>query len=295
MFFNPSHQPKSAHEVVVKAIEAAKKMGQMPQRGAIGGWTHLSQIAGRKHLFFSGENWGGSGMRGDENNSIEYYQSGEWQSFAGPFEPYEIHKCEELDMKVDDDPNKKVTNIYKKVGNFGISHLDPRNAKQAMTFASQVCSSRIQAHHHEGLYSQNAGIRQVKWGFFEKIFQPKSPRWLLGWFTQMESFVQTDHVGKFLESGIGPSFDRNMFQPTSLFFASFFSGEGREPIVPINTLQKLLGWQIRGAPITSENHDHLSPLRFVFQVSRWDLVCQTSNKRRGWDPGIDPGKKRFTP
>ena len=59
MFFNPSHQPKSAHEVVVKAIEAAKKMGQMPQRGAIGGWTHLSQIAGRKHLFFSGENWGG--------------------------------------------------------------------------------------------------------------------------------------------------------------------------------------------------------------------------------------------
>ena len=168
-------------------------------------------------------------MRGDENNSIEYYQNGEWQSFAGPFEPYEIHKCEELDMKVDDDPNKKVTNIYKKVGNSGISHLDPRNAKQAMTFASQVCSSRIQAHHHEGLYSQNAGIRQVKWGFFEKIFQPKSPRWLLGWFTQMESFVQTDHVGKFLESGIGPSFDRNMFQPTSLFFASFFLGREGNP------------------------------------------------------------------
>ena len=66
MFFNPSHQPKSAHEVVVKAIEAAKKMSQMPQRGAIGvqSWKHLSQISGRKHVFFSGENWGEAGWEG---------------------------------------------------------------------------------------------------------------------------------------------------------------------------------------------------------------------------------------
>ena len=63
-----------------------------------------------------------------------------------------------------------------------------------MTFASQVCSSRIQAHHHEGPYSQNTGIGRVKLGIFLENFPAKKPK-LVGWFTQMESFVQTDNVG----------------------------------------------------------------------------------------------------
>lgn len=127
MFFNPSHQAKSAHEVVMKAVEAAKKMAQMPQRGAQG-WKHLSKIAGKKHLF-KGRKLGEPGWEGDENNSRKYYQNEEWQIFAVRFEPYEIHTCEESDMKKDDDPNKKKSQTYtKKVGNSGISHLDPRKA-----------------------------------------------------------------------------------------------------------------------------------------------------------------------
>lgn len=90
---------------------------------------------------------------------------------------------------------------------------------------------------------------------------------------------------EYLESGIGPSFDRNMFQPTSLFFASFLGREGNTSyqLIPSKncSVDKFAVLQSHLKTMTTFHLWFCSFLRFVCQVRRWDLVCQTSQQKTG--------------